>query len=49
MLILTTFALLILILGVGAAGADTLKNSGAPLVDALITVYGKDSWLATFC
>lgn len=48
MLILTTFALLILILGVGAAGADTLKNSGAPLVDALITVYGKDSWLATF-
>ncbi len=48
MLILTTFALLILILGVGAAGEDTLKNSGAPLVDALITVYGKDSWLATF-
>lgn len=48
MLILTTFALLILILGVGAAGADTLKNSGAPLFDALITVYGKDSWLATF-
>ena len=48
MLILTTFALLILILGVGAAGEDTLKNSGAPLVDALITLYGKDSWLATF-
>ncbi|MEK5772545.1 amino acid permease, partial [Acinetobacter variabilis] len=46
--ILTTFALLIVILGVGAAGADTLKNSGAPLVDARITVYGKDSWLATF-
>ena len=48
MLILTAFALLILFLGAGAAGASTLQNSGAPLVDALIKVYGKGTWLATF-
>lgn len=48
MLILATFALLVLLLGPGAAGADTLKDSGAPLVDALIVVYGKDTWLASF-
>lgn len=48
MLILATFAMLILFLGAGAAGADTLKNSGAPLVDALIKVYGPHTWLATF-
>lgn len=48
MLILATFALLVLLLGPGAAGADALKDSGAPLVDALIAVYGKDTWLASF-
>lgn len=48
MLILATFALLILILGVGAAGADLLKDSGAPLVDALVAVYGKNTWLSGF-
>lgn len=48
MLILAAFALLILILGVGAAGADLLKDSGAPLVDALVAVYGKNTWLAGF-
>ncbi len=48
MLILASFAMLILFLGPGAAGADTLKDSGAPLVDALVTVYGKDTWLASF-
>lgn len=48
MLILFAFAMLILFLGVGAAGADALKNAGAPLVDALIAVYGKNSWLASF-
>lgn len=48
MLILAAFALLILFLGVGAAGADLLKNSGAPLVDALVAVYGKNTWLASF-
>ncbi len=48
MLILATFALLILILGVGAAGADLLKDSGAPLVDALVAVYGQNTWLSSF-
>ena len=48
MLILAFFALAILLLGPGAAGADVLKDSGAPLVDALITVYGSNTWLATF-
>ena len=48
MLILAAFALLILFLGAGAAGADQLKASGAPLVDALVAVYGKNTWLASF-
>ncbi|WP_291370818.1 ethanolamine permease, partial [Acinetobacter sp. UBA5934] len=48
MVILAIFALSILILGPGAAGADALKNSGAPLVDALKAVYGESTWLAGF-
>ncbi|TCH61459.1 ethanolamine permease [Acinetobacter sp. ANC 4862] len=48
MVILAIFALSILVLGTGAAGADTLKNSGAPLVDALKAVYGESTWLAGF-
>ena len=48
MLILAVFALAILFLGAGAAGADTLKESGAPLVDALKVVYGENTWLAGF-
>lgn len=48
MLILAFFALSILLLGPGAAGADTLKNSGAPLVDALVAVYGANTWMASF-
>lgn len=48
MLILAAFALLILFLGAGAAGADLLKDSGAPLVDALVAVYGENTWLAGF-
>lgn len=48
MIILAVFALSILILGAGAAGADSLKNSGAPLVDALKAVYGENTWLAGF-
>ena len=48
MLILAFFALSILFLGPGAAGADALKDSGAPLVDALTAVYGQNTWLATF-
>ncbi|QHH92344.1 ethanolamine permease [Acinetobacter gyllenbergii] len=48
MLILTAFALLILFLGAGAAGASTLQHSSAPLVDALVKVYGQGTWLAKF-
>ncbi|WP_286861089.1 MULTISPECIES: ethanolamine permease [Acinetobacter] len=48
MLILAFFALSILLLGPGAAGADTLKDSGAPLVDALVAVYGANTWMASF-
>ncbi len=48
MLILAAFALLILFLGAGAAGANQLKDSGAPLVDALVAVYGEHIWLAGF-
>ncbi len=48
MLILAAFAMLILFLSAGAAGADALKNSGAPLVDALKLVYGQHTWLASF-
>jgi len=47
-LILAAFALLILFLGAGAAGSNALKHSGAPLVDALIAVYGQHTWLASF-
>ena len=46
MLILAFFALSILFLGPGAAGAEALKASGAPLVDALKAVYGANTWLA---
>jgi ethanolamine permease len=48
MLILAAFAMLILFLGAGAAGANLLKDSGAPLVDALKAVYGENTWLASF-
>lgn len=48
MLILTAFAMLILFLGAGAAGASSLQHSGAPLVDALVKVYGQGTWLANF-
>jgi ethanolamine permease len=48
MLILAAFALLILFLSAGAMGAEQVKNSGAPLVDALIAVYGQHSWIASF-
>ena len=48
MLILAFFALSILLISPGAAGADTLKDSGAPLVDALVAVYGANTWMASF-
>ena len=48
MLILAAFALLILFLSAGAMGADQIKDSGAPLVDALVAVYGQNAWVAGF-
>ncbi|AOA59194.1 ethanolamine permease [Acinetobacter larvae] len=48
MLILAAFAMLILFLSAGAAGAEQIKNSGAPLVDALKIVYGQHTALASF-
>lgn len=48
MLILAAFALLILFLSAGAAGSNALKESGVPLVDALIAIYGQHTWLASF-
>jgi len=48
MSILTLFAFSILILSAGAAGSDVLKDSGAPLIDAIVAVYGEGTKLATF-
>jgi ethanolamine permease len=48
MIILAAFAMLILFLSAGAVGSEQLKASGAPLVDALVAIYGQNSWLATF-
>ena len=48
LILMAVFALAILFLGAGAAGADSLKESGAPLVDALKVVYGENTWLAGF-
>ena len=38
----------ILILRAGAAGSDVLKDSGAPLIAAIVAVYGEGTKLATF-
>ena len=48
MIILIVFGLLVLFLAPGGAGADYMKDHGAPLVGALQTVYGEDSWAAVF-
>lgn len=48
MLILCAFALLILIFSAGAVGAAQLQNSTAPLVDALIHLYGANSSITQF-
>ena len=48
MLILLTFAALILVVGPGAAGADSLQESGNPLVDSLVTAYGGSTAVSTF-
>jgi ethanolamine permease len=48
MCILLVFAVLVLFLAPGVAGADFMKDHGAPLVGALQFVYGVDSGIATF-
>ena len=48
MIALLIFGALVLFLAPGGAGADAMKNHGAPLVGALQSVYGKDSLAATF-
>ncbi|MEM1402792.1 MAG: ethanolamine permease [Pseudomonadota bacterium] len=47
MLILLTFGGLVLVLAPGGAGANLMKDHGAPLVGALQAVYGENSTLAT--
>jgi ethanolamine permease len=48
MLVLVTFALLILVIGPGAAGAHHLMASGNPLVEALSKAYGGSTWMGGF-
>jgi len=46
--ILLLFAGLVLFIAPGVAGADLMKDHGAPLVGALQVVYGEDSLIPTF-
>jgi len=46
--ILLLFGALVLVLAPGGAGADLMKDHGAPLVGALQAVYGENSLLAEF-
>ena len=48
MVILIIFGALVLILAPGGAGADYMKDHGAPLVGALQVVYGDNSVAAVF-
>ena len=48
MLILLAFGALVLFLAPAAAGANYMKDHGAPLVGALRAVYGEDSLAAVF-
>lgn len=48
MLVLILFGALVLALAPGGAGADFMKDHGAPLVGALEAVYGEGSALAAF-
>lgn len=48
MLILLAFGALVLFLAPAAAGANYMKDHGAPLVGALQAVYGEDSLAAVF-
>jgi len=48
MIILLIFATLVVFIAPGVAGADLMKDHGAPLVGALQVVYGENSAIATF-
>ncbi|MGY8828362.1 MAG: ethanolamine permease, partial [Pseudomonadales bacterium] len=48
MLVLLAFALLILVVGPGGAGANALMASGNPLVEALTIAYGESTWMSSF-
>ncbi|VXB53085.1 ethanolamine permease [Nocardioides sp. AX2bis] len=48
MLILAAFAALILVVGPGAAGSESLTKSGNPLVDTLETAYDGSTAVSTF-
>lgn len=48
MLVLLVFAALILVVGPGAAGSQSLTASGNPLVDTLETAYGGSTAVSTF-
>jgi ethanolamine permease len=48
MLVLLAFAALILIVGPGAAGAQSLISSGNPLVEALESAYAGSTWMSQF-
>ena len=48
MSILIVFAAFVLVLAPGVAGADAMKDHGAPLVGALQVAYGENSSIATF-
>jgi ethanolamine permease len=48
MIVLLVFAALVLVLAPGGAGADYMKDHGAPLVGALEKVHGEDSLAAKF-
>jgi ethanolamine permease len=48
MLILLVFAAIVLVLAPGVAGAEAMKDHGAPLVGALQVAYGENAFIATF-
>lgn len=47
-LVLLTSALLILLVGVAGAGANTLMDADNPLVVALVKAYGGSTWISRF-
>ncbi|ANC79916.1 TPA: ethanolamine permease [Pseudomonas putida] len=47
-LVLLTFASLILLVGPGAAGSQALVSTGNPLVEGLVKVYGQSTWMSQF-